>query len=323
MDKKNAIQTLRDYQQADVRKSFWIVTLTIGLTGLFIGISASLASLNLAYGFILFPLVFVGICRVFIIEHDSGHLALFKKPIHDKIAGNFAGLITMIPYGMWRYVHNIHHATVAHLDKRDVNPELWTMTVEEYKKAPIWKRLIYQLLRSVLVRVFLAPLLLFLIARIPNPKLNAHGNRSVLFYAMFYISLYSWIIINGYGMILLVSYIAPLFTFYVFALLVFYLQHQYEDTWWIGQGQWNFFDAATKGASYMESGKILQWITGNVGFHHIHHLNSKIPFYKLPAAYHKTVEEIPNRKVRLSEVFHHLQCKVWDPEQEKLVPIPK
>ena len=269
--------------------------------------------------FILIPVSFVAICRAFIIVHDTGHFAFFKSRTNNSIAGNIMGLLTMIPNEFWSYVHNLHHASVGHLDKRHINPELWTMTVEEYLEARKAKRLFYRIIRSGFMRLILIPVLLLVVTKVPLPKLPLKAKISVVVYDIIYAAIIYLSIQHDFWQGLIVGYIIPLLFYNFFASIVFYLQHQFEHTQWLDQESWNLSDAALEGSSFLKLNPVLNWTIGSTGYHHIHHLNSKIPFYELKNAHEAVENSIVYKEIYLRELFKHLRGKVWDQKQQRLI----
>ena len=225
----------------------------------------------------------------------------------------------MIPNALWRQIHNLHHATIGNLDKRNINPELWTMTKKEYRESPAGMKLLYRIMRSRFNRLIITPFALFIVARLPLPRLNWKGKIAALVYDVLYACIIYFSLRFEFWQELLIIYLIPLFVFNIIATIIFYLQHQFEDTLWMKDDQWDMYQASIEGSSYLKLNPFFQWMTGNVGFHHIHHLNPNIPFYLLPKA-HKTVEDHINYKeVRFYEILRHLKGKVWDEESKRLI----
>jgi omega-6 fatty acid desaturase (delta-12 desaturase) len=269
--------------------------------------------------FVLVPISFICLCRSFVILHDAGHFALFKNRVYNSIAGNLMGIMNMIPNEYWSHIHNLHHATIGDLNKRHINPELWTMTSDEYLKSSASKKFIYRFARSGFMRIALTPFIIFIIARFPLPKLPSKANVSALIYDVIYGGIIYLSIRYNFWEGLLVGYILPVYLFNVFAIVIFYLQHQFEETQWLHHEEWNFYDAALKGSSFLKLGPFLNWTTGSVGYHHIHHLNSKIPFYNLQRAHRLVEKSIDFKEVKISELFRHLNGKLWDEKANKMI----
>lgn len=318
-NQKTVLQILRTFQVKDNKKSFFIV-LSTGLSSLVLILLGGYIYTPGNWLFLVtWPFLIIALCRSFIVVHDSAHLALFDSKVHNTIAGNVIGFFVMIPCGMWRYIHNLHHASTGNLDKRHINPELWTMTSDEYVDSPYYKRLFYRINRSAFMRVVVTPLALFIVARIPFPQLSSKAKKSVIIYDVVYGVVFSLVVHYQLLEQVFFAYLIPLYIFYVLASLIFYLQHQFEDTVWLESNDWNFYDAAFSGSSYLSFSPFFQWVTGNVGFHHLHHLNSKIPFYNLSKAHDSIKKYVDNKPVKFSEIFKHLNKKIWDKDQQRLI----
>ena len=257
--------------------------------------------------------------RVFIILHDCGHGSFVaSKKLGDWI-GTAAGVLTFTPYRHWRGQHAIHHGTAGNLDGRG-SGDVWTMTVQEYLDAPRWKRFAYRLMRNPFFLLGLAPIGMFLFQqRISHPKATKREKRSV------------WVTNVA---LVVVAFLASLafgfWTYFLIQLLVlavaggigvwlFYLQHQFEDTYWQRGESWDFVDAALQGSAYLRLPRVLQWFTGNIGFHHVHHLDARIPNYRLQACHEAHAEF---REVNTLTLFRSIRVfglALWDEASQKLV----
>lgn len=275
---------------------------------------------------LVFPLVVLAgglLVRIFIIFHDCTHGSFFASRTANNITGFLAGLFTFTPYFHWRWEHNIHHATAGDLDRRSVG-DIWTMTVKEYQQASPWKRFIYRIARNPLVLFVIAPLGLFIIAhRFASPKANQRERLSV--YMM------------NLAILVMATLMSLAFGFKTYAILqllmmmiaggagiwMFYVQHQFEDVYWERGDQWDYTLAALKGSSYYKLPKVLQWFTGNIGFHHVHHLSPRIPNYYLERC-HRSNPLFQNVKpVTLLSSLKCLSFRLWDEEKKKLVGFPQ
>jgi acyl-lipid omega-6 desaturase (Delta-12 desaturase) len=220
--------------------------------------------------------------RVFIIFHDCGHGSFFRSKRVNDLVGFFTGMLTFTPYHHWRWEHSLHHASSGDLDRRGVG-DIWTLTVNEYLAAPFWKRLAYRVTRNPFVLFVLAPIGLFLIyQRRPSSTASARERNSVWMMNLALVVmgvLMSWAIgFKTYALLQLgVMTVAG-----SAGVWMFYVQHQFEDVYWERREEWDYTAAALQGSSFYKLPKILQWFTGNIGFHHVHHLSSRIPNYNLP-----------------------------------------
>ncbi len=257
--------------------------------------------------------------RVFIIFHDCGHGSFFKSPAANDLVGFLAGILTFTPYYHWRWEHAIHHASAGDLDKRGTG-DVWTMTVQEYLEASRWKRFSYRLARNPFVLFVIAPLFLFVVLqRVPSPKANARERHSV--YAMDLAIL---------GMALALSLVFG-FTAYLLIQLVilmvaggagvwmFYVQHQFEDVYWERGEDWSFVAAALQGSSFYKLPRILQWFSGNIGFHHIHHLSPRIPNYNLEKCHQADPLFQQVKPITFLSSLKSITYRLWDEKSRKLV----
>ncbi len=259
------------------------------------------------------------VVRMFIFFHDCGHGSFFKSKRANDILGFITGMITFTPYLHWRWQHSVHHATSGDLDRRG-DGDIWTMTVKEYQEAsPKW-RLIYRLFRNPLVLFGIAPLVIFLVyQRFPSSRAKGRDRLSVM--------------TMNVALVLMVAGLSWLFGFKNYVLMqlpvtlfagmsgiwMFYAQHQYEDVYWERREDWDYTSAALEGSSFYKLPKILQWFTGNIGFHHIHHLSSRIPNYNLERCHysHPLFHSVP--PITLLSSLKCLNLRLWDEEARELL----
>jgi acyl-lipid omega-6 desaturase (Delta-12 desaturase) len=223
--------------------------------------------------------------RLFIIFHDCGHGSFFKSKSANRWVGFFLGVLTFMPSEAWWHDHALHHATAGNLDRRGMG-DVMTWTVEEYLSAPWFKRAGYRAFRFPLVMFLLGPIFSFLITpRFPKASMNQAGRRSV------YLTDLALLILGGLTMLVggwqayVLIQLPLMWLAGIAGIWLFYIQHQFEDSYWVENNQWDFTRAAFEGASYYKLPKILQWFSGNIGFHHIHHLSPRIPNYLLEKCY--------------------------------------
>jgi omega-6 fatty acid desaturase (delta-12 desaturase) len=307
------------YQNPNLRRSLW--QMANSFVPFFVGWYLMYRSLEVSYLLTLALAAPVAglLIRIFIILHDCGHGSFFKSTKANDFVGAVCGMLTFTPYQQWRHHHAIHHASSGDLDRRGVGDVL-TLTVSEYLALPWWKRLGYRLYRNPLVMFILGPFFLFVVAhRFVSSRAGRRERFSVHLTNLSLLAIFlvlGWAI--GFKAVLLV-HIPLLLLSSIAGVWMFYVQHQFEDTYWERHPEWQYALAALKGSSYYRLPKVLQWFTGNIGFHHIHHLSPKIPNYNLQKAF----DENP--------VFHHvtivtfweslktISLKLWDEQQEKMV----
>ena len=278
-------------------------------------------SLQVSYFLTLFLSVFAAgfMVRIFIIFHDCGHGSFFKSKLLSRIVGVIAGLLTFTPYHKWTHEHHEHHATVGNLDKRGVG-DVKTLTIEEFLKLSPWEKFSYRFYRHPLFLFGIAPFLVFIIQnRLPRRTMTKKQHlylhlTNLTLVAL--IGLVMWAI--GWEAYLLIQ-LPVLYIASVHGVWLFYVQHQYENVMWTRAKEWNYKEIALGGSSYFKLPKVLQWFTGNIGFHHIHHLSPRIPNYKLPICYeeNKVFQEV--KPVTFFSSLRSLKLRLWDEKQNKLV----
>jgi omega-6 fatty acid desaturase (delta-12 desaturase) len=258
--------------------------------------------------------------RIFIILHDCGHGSFFKSQRANNFLGTICGVLAFTPYYQWRHNHAIHHATAGDLDRRASWDLPLTYTVREYLALPRWKQLLYRLYRHPLVLFGIAPTLLFVFAqRLMSPKGGKRERWSVVFTNLALLALFLVLgYFIGYREVLAIQ-LPTLIIGATLGVWLFYIQHQFEDTYWEHNDDWEFAEAALKGSSYYKLPHLLQWFTGNIGLHHIHHLSSRIPNYALQACHDENPEF---QQVSTLTLLGSLKCvslRLWDEETQKLV----
>ena len=310
---------LRKFQKPNERLSSYYIIST-ALIGLISIVTAVICfDTYIWITFLLYPLIFITLCRSVVLLHDAGHYALYKKRWQNSVAGNLMGLLNLIPSEMFSYMHYMHHVAVGNLDKRHLNPELKTLTTEEYVNASTFQKLGYRIMRSVFSRVILTPLGLFLVTRIPLPMLDFKGKLSALVYNVVITCLILLAVKYNFLLALIVGYFIPLFACYILVSIVFYLQHQFEETNWQDSKDWSLTEASLEGSSFLIFGKFMKIVTLNIGYHHIHHLNSGIPCYNLAIAHNQIKDSITYKEVKISKAFSHMRGKLWDVKSKKLI----
>lgn len=259
--------------------------------------------------------------RVFVIFHDCGHGSFFKSMRANDILGTITGVLSFTPYYAWRHSHALHHATSGDLDRRGYG-DVWTMTEEEYRAKPLLRRIAYRLYRNPFVIFGVGPVFaFFVLMRFPfaNCADKPREQRSV------------WV--TNFSLLAIVLGLS--FTIGVLPMLavalpiavvsggigvwLFYVQHQYENTYWERHETWDYFQAALYGSSFYQLPKVLQWFSGNIGFHHIHHLNPRIPNYNLEAC-HKTMPVFQAiQPLTLRESLKSLHVRLWDEDRGRMI----
>lgn len=259
--------------------------------------------------------------RIFIIFHDCGHGSFFKSRKANAFWGFLTGLLTLTPYHQWRHDHAVHHATSGDLDRRGVG-DIWTMTVDEYHKAALFKKFWYRIYRNPVVMLGLGGMGLFLVRnRFPSRKTNSKTARKSVHWTNLSLTLILILFSLTIGLSDFALVQAPIFIIGLAAgVWLFYVQHQFEGVYWAANtDEWDFVDAALQGSSFYKLPKILQWFSGNIGFHHIHHLSPRIPNYQLETCHEENALFQKVEEVTLINSLKSLRFRLWDEENNKLV----
>ena len=259
--------------------------------------------------------------RLFMIQHDCGHRSFFRSRRLNDFLGHAIGMLTLTPHGYWRRAHNIHHATSGNLDKRGIG-DLHVLTVREYQALSRWKRLAYRIYRNPIVLFGFGPLYIFVIKfRLPLDMLRRQRaalpsvltTNLVIVGAIAGLSL--WL---GFTEALMVQ--GPIvFMSSVAGVWLFYIQHQFENTSWRRNEEWDFDEAAIRGSSFYDLPPVLGWLTADIGIHHIHHLSSRIPNYRLRECLRENVELQNADRITLLASFRCVFLALWDEGTDRLV----
>jgi acyl-lipid omega-6 desaturase (Delta-12 desaturase) len=251
--------------------------------------------------------------------HDCGHGSMLPSKRGNAYLGALLGLFVLAPYGRWRHDHAVHHATSGDLERRGVGDVL-TLTVAEYRARSPRGRLAYRLIRNPLVMFGLGPVF----AMIVGPRLVARGARPRMRNSVLATDAALAAVVGG--LCWLMGWQQFLIVWAPSALLagsvgiwLFYVQHQFEDAYWQDAAGWTYADAALRGSSYLKLPKVLQFFTGNIGLHHVHHLNARIPNYNLQAAHDNNpiLHDVPT--LSLWDGLRAVTLKLWDEDSGKLV----
>jgi omega-6 fatty acid desaturase (delta-12 desaturase) len=257
------------------------------------------------------------LARIFIIFHDCGHASFLQSKRANNTLGAIAGLLNLTPFRHWRWQHALHHGTAGNLDRRGAG-DIWTLTVQEYIQSTRWKRFAYRLARNPLVLFVIAPLYVFVIHhRFAVAKAPKRERQSVAVtnLALLGITLVMSLAI-GLKAFLLIQLTVSAFAG-ALGLWLFYVQHQFEGAYWARAESWNYTAAALEGSSFYKLPKVLQWFTGNIGFHHIHHLSPRIPNYHLQRCHEADPFFRSIKPVTLFASLKSLTYRLWD-EQRKV-----
>jgi len=257
--------------------------------------------------------------RIFIIFHDCGHGSFFKSNRANNFWGFITGVLTFTPYHYWRHEHAVHHSHAGDLDERGWG-DVWTLTVKEYLTASRWTRIKYRFARNPICLFLIGPPILFLIVhRLPSKKAPSRGNKSVM-------------LTNAAiaGMVLVMGALMGFKEYLIIQLTVvslaacagvwlFYVQHQFEGVYWERHAHWDYLTEALKGSSFLKLPRILQWFTGNIGYHHIHHLCPRIPNYHLERCYKENPLFQQIKPITMLTSLKCLTFRLWDEQNNRLV----
>jgi omega-6 fatty acid desaturase (delta-12 desaturase) len=259
--------------------------------------------------------------RLFMIQHDCGHGSFFRNRLANHVLGRVIGVLTLTPYDYWRRTHAIHHATSGNLDRRGTG-DVQMLTVAEYLGLPRWRRIAYRLSRHPLILLALGPIYLFFLKhRLPIELMD--GGKEVWISAM---ATNLAIVGVVFGMSTLVGIHNFLLIQLPIGLLassigvwLFYVQHQFEETYWDRQDAWSFHAGAMRGSTHFDLPAPLRWFTANIGIHHVHHLASRIPSYRLNEVLrdHPTLRNVS--RLTLGQSFRCFRLALWDEERRRLI----
>ncbi len=313
------MKTMADYTNPDLKKSVWqIINSFVPYIGLWV---LMVLSFNVSYLLTLALAVLAAgfLVRIFIIFHDCGHGSFFKSQKANHILGSIAGLLAFTPYFEWRYEHGVHHGTSGDLDRRG-RGDVWTMTVDEYKAASRWKKITYRVYRHPFFMLVFGPIFSFIIAyRFPTSNSKKRERWSVHLTNLALLALAAIMSLTiGFKTYVLIQLPVMLIAGSA-GIWLFYVQHQYEGVYWERHENWDFITAALNGASFYKLPKVLQWFSGNIGFHHVHHLSSRIPNYNLEKCHLENKELQRIEPITLVKSLKSLNYRLYDEAGHSLV----
>jgi omega-6 fatty acid desaturase (delta-12 desaturase) len=317
-DRKSCKQDLAPYLAIDRRRSLGqIASVVFPYLGVWAAAAALRPGTAVATALGLVATVFL--VRMYSLFHDLTHNSLFESRGANRGFGHLLGFLLFTPYRWWQRQHALHHANTGNLDHRGPG-EIFTMTVAEYRSASRVRRLGYRAYRNPLLMLFVGPSLVFLFARrFPQRGMSRSILASVV---VTNVALAGWVLtwstLAGWGTYLTIQ-VTTLIAGGAVAAWMLYIQHQYEDTYYMGAGDWQFELAALKGSSYLKLPRALTWVVGNANYHHVHHLSAKIPNYHLRAAHEQQPMFAQTPVVTLGNSVRALRLKLWDEERGRLV----
>ncbi len=315
-------QTLAEYREPSLRRSIFEIAVTaVPFAGLW---ALTWAAIHFGYWQLsLLPWVLAAafLVRLFMIQHDCGHGSFFRHRLANDWVGRIIGVLTLTPYDAWRGAHATHHATTGHLERRGIG-DIDTLTVREYRALSSWGRLRYRVYRNPVVMFGIGPAYLFFLRhRLP---LGPGRNRRQAWISAMATNLASaavvatliWFI--GFGQFLMVQLPITLLAASI-GVWLFYVQHQFEGTFWAESDDWTLHDAALHGSSHYDLPKFLHWFTANIGMHHLHHLCSRIPYYRLPRALRDHPDLHDVGRITFWKSLGCVRLTLWDETQRRLI----
>jgi omega-6 fatty acid desaturase (delta-12 desaturase) len=316
-DWKRAVEP---YIGADSRRAVAQVFVAFGLLALgFVGIYAAMSwSIWLALA-LVFPTAGL-LVRSFILMHDCAHGSLFESRRANDLVGYIGGVLTLTPFDQWRRDHALHHASSGDLDRRG-HGDVPTLTVAEYKaRTPAAQRK-YRFIRHPATLMLLGPIHLMIGQRIrTRSKATKDKQISAVWKTNFGIAAAAALAIWAIGwQAFLVVYLLPIYFAAMGGIWLFYVQHQFEDAYWAEHGEWDYVTASLQGSSHLKLSPVMQWFTGSIGLHHIHHLAPRIPNYRLQKCHdaHPVFQSAP--VVTWRSGFSALRLALWDEENRRMV----
>ena len=259
--------------------------------------------------------------RLFMIQHDCGHGSFFKERRWNDRLGRVLGVLTLTPYDVWRKNHSVHHASTGNLDRRGIG-DMPTLTVREYREKSWIGRALYRVVRNPVFLFGLVPFYMFFLQhRLPIGQMRSgwlywHSAMATNAAVAAILGVLLWL--GGWQVVAFV-FLPTVLLAAATGVWFFYVQHQFEETVWEREADWNVLEAALNGSSHYDLPGVLRWITGNIGVHHVHHMASRIPFYRLSEVIrdHDTLAQ--SKRVTLLESFRCARLHLWDESRRKLV----
>ena len=317
---KTWIKVLSRYREPSVGRSVFELAVTLGPFVLLWGLAWW--SLSVSYwGALALSLCNAAfLLRLFCIQHDCGHGAFFRSRTVSDWLGRVLGVLTLTPYDVWRRTHSIHHSASGNLGRRGIG-DIHTMTVTEYNAQSRFQRLVYRLYRHPVVLFGLGPgYLFFLQNRVPVGLMDSvkYWFSAMYTNAAILIALSVVFHFGGWAPILLIFLPTTLLAATA-GMWLFFVQHQFEQTHWAEDAEWDMHEAALKGSSHYVLPAVLQWLSANIGIHHVHHLYSRIPFYRLPEVLREHVELATSNRMTIRESLASARLHLWDEQGKRLL----
>jgi acyl-lipid omega-6 desaturase (Delta-12 desaturase) len=322
-DERSWEKVIMKYNHPDIKKSLWQLSNSI-LPYLFTWY-LMYRSLDYSYWItILLSLVASGfLIRIFIIFHDCGHRSFFTSTKANTFTGILTGILTLTPYYIWHHQHKIHHSTSGNLDKRGTG-DVWTMTVDEYLNSTPWKKLVYRTFRNPFMMFIAGPVFLVLFQnRLTRKGMTKQERWNVYFTNTVIVAIAALLsAVIGLKAFLLIQLPIAFFA-HSMGIWLFYIQHQFDNVEWERQTNWDYKIASLRGSSFLKLPSVFQWFTGNIGFHHVHHLSSRIPNYYLSRCHYENDLFSDIQPLRFSSLINAFTLRLWDETSSKMISFSK
>ncbi|SDI56220.1 fatty acid desaturase [Aliiruegeria lutimaris] len=317
---KDWVKILAHYREPSNRRSTIELAITAIPFVLFWGIAVYALSISnwLAFGSSLLIAPFL--LRLFAIQHDCGHGSFFSNRMVSDWVGRCIGVLTLTPYDVWRRSHSIHHSSAGNLNRRGIG-DILTLTVEEFSALTLFGRFKYRLYRNPVTMFGFGPSYLFLLEnRLPLGFMNSarywFSSMATNLAILLAVALIWYL---GGAMPLLLIFLPSTLIAATAGVWLFYVQHQFEHTQWESEENWQLHESALHGSSHYVLPSVLQWISANIGIHHVHHLYSRIPFYRLPEVLHDHSELAQCNRMTIAQSLSTVKLKLWDADNKRLV----
>ncbi|NNE79005.1 MAG: fatty acid desaturase [Silicimonas sp.] len=314
------VRILSEYREPSTGRSLFEISISMGPFLVLWGLACWSLSVSYWIAFALSVLNAGFLLRLFAIQHDCGHGAFFKNRAANDWLGRVLGVLTLTPYDVWRHSHSTHHSASGNLGRRGMG-DIHTLTVAEYQALAPFDRLMYRLYRNPFILFGLGPSYLFFLQnRLPlgfmtNARywISAMATNAAILVALAIVYYF-----GGFAPIVLVFLPSTLLAATA-GLWLFYVQHQFENTQWDSEEDWQLHDAALHGSSHYVLPRVLQWMSANIGIHHVHHLHSRIPFYRLPEVLRDHAELAEGNRMTIRESLANARLQLWDEKSKRLM----
>ncbi len=312
---------LKEYEKADARKAAFQLANTIIPYFALLALMYLTMRVDLPIWVTLLIAVPAGgfLVRLFILFHDCTHGSFLPTQRGVRILGTLIGFLTFTPFADWRHAHGVHHSTAGNLDRRGLG-DVWTMTVDEYDAAPRFRRFLYRFFRNPFVMFGLGPIFMFvLVQRVPTRNAKRAQVRSVILTDLAIGAIATVGILTLGLKAYLILHFVPFLIAGSAGIWLFYVQHQFDPSYWARNDEWGSMEAALEGSSYYKLPAVLQWFSGNIGLHHVHHLRPRIPNYNLT----RCLREIPELQLKdpltIKRSLKSVRLNIWDESKRELI----